>query len=68
MIQDLRSQAERAERLAKSINDARTSEALLKYAQECREKVEAQSSPDSAPTSVLGDKYAAPRTRAQPPT
>lgn len=46
MIQNFREQAERAERLAKGIDDARTCEALLKYAGECREKWAAQFSPD----------------------
>lgn len=38
MIQSFREKAERAERLAKSINDQQTCEALLNYARECREK------------------------------
>jgi hypothetical protein len=38
MIQSFREQAEKAERLAKSINDERTCDALLNYARECREK------------------------------
>jgi hypothetical protein len=38
MIQSFREQAERAERLARSINDQRTCDALLMYARECREK------------------------------
>ena len=42
MIKDFREQAERAERLARGINDARTSEALLKYARECRKELEGQ--------------------------
>lgn len=37
MIQSFREKAERAERLARSINDQRTSDALLNYARECRE-------------------------------
>lgn len=52
MIKDFREQAETAERLAKCVNDARTCEALLKYARECREKLEAQSSPDCTPTQL----------------
>ena len=51
MINHFREQAERAERLARAINDARTCEALLKYAGECREKLEAQVSPDCAPSA-----------------
>lgn len=39
MIQSFREQAERAERLAKSIDDARTRDALMNYARECREKM-----------------------------
>ena len=38
MIQSFREKAERAERLAKSINDQQTCDALLNYARECREK------------------------------
>lgn len=38
MIQRFREQAERAERLAKSVNDQQTCDALLNYARECREK------------------------------
>jgi hypothetical protein len=38
MIQSFREQAERAERLARSINDQQTYDALLNYARECREK------------------------------
>jgi hypothetical protein len=38
MIQSFREKAERAERLARSINDQRTCDALLNYARECREK------------------------------
>ena len=38
MIESFRAQAERAERLARSINDERTCDALLKYARERREK------------------------------
>jgi hypothetical protein len=38
MIQSFREQAERAERLARSINDQQTCDALLNYARECREK------------------------------
>lgn len=58
MIKDFRGQAETAERLARSINDARTCETLLKYAGECRKKLEAQPSPDCAPNSVVGGRYA----------
>jgi hypothetical protein len=60
MIKDFRDQAEKAERLAKSINDARTCEALLNYARECREKLEA--------VGTTGDNYAAPRSGAEPQT
>jgi hypothetical protein len=59
MSKDFQTQAETAERLAKAVNDARTSEALLQYARECRQKLETQFSPHSAPMSVLGEKYAA---------
>ena len=52
MIQDFREQAERAERLARAINDARTCEALLKYAGECREKAAGQNS--SWPPEITG--------------
>jgi hypothetical protein len=38
MIQGFLEQAERAERLARSINDRQTCDALLNYARECREK------------------------------
>ena len=38
MMQSFREQAERAERLARSINDQQTCDALLNYARECREK------------------------------
>jgi hypothetical protein len=38
MIQSFREQAERAERLARSINDQQTCDALSNYARECREK------------------------------
>jgi hypothetical protein len=38
MIQSFREKAERAERLARSINDQQTCDALLNYARECREK------------------------------
>jgi hypothetical protein len=61
MSKNFRAQAETAERLAKTVNDARTSEALLQYARECRQKLDTQFSPDRAPT-VVGEKYAAPRT------
>ena len=37
-VEYLQEQADRAERLAKSILDAATCEALMKYAHECREK------------------------------
>ena len=40
MIQCFREQAERAERLARSINDRQACDALLNYARECREKAE----------------------------
>jgi hypothetical protein len=56
MSNDLREQAERAERLAGAINDARTREALLKYAEECRERSAAQFHPGprhKRPTSEL---------------
>jgi hypothetical protein len=49
MIQNFREQAERAERLARGVNDARTCEALLKYARECREKFEAKAVSEVAP-------------------
>jgi hypothetical protein len=55
MSKDFRAQAETAERLAKTVNDARTSEALLQYARECRQKLDTQFSPDRAPT-VVGEK------------
>jgi hypothetical protein len=42
MIQSFREKAERAERLARSINDQRTCDALLNYARECRGKLESQ--------------------------
>jgi hypothetical protein len=42
MIDGFREQAERAERLAKSIDDARTSDALLTYAKECWEMASKQ--------------------------
>jgi hypothetical protein len=38
MIHSFRERAERAERLARSINDQQTCDALLHYARECREK------------------------------
>ena len=62
MIKDFRDKAERAERLARAINDARTCEALLKHAGECREKLEAQCGLRSKPLSVF------PRTGPQPAT
>jgi hypothetical protein len=49
MTQDFREQAERAERLAKSVDDARTCDALLKYARECREKAMRFASPAALP-------------------
>ena len=38
MVHSFRERAERAERLARSINDQQTCDALLHYARECREK------------------------------
>jgi hypothetical protein len=49
MIPSFREQAERAERLARSINDQQTCDALLNYARECREK-------DSARTDQNGER------------
>jgi hypothetical protein len=50
MMQSFREQAERAERLARSINDERTCDALLNYARECREKAKQVTSPFTSPS------------------
>ena len=42
MIKNFQAQAETAERLARSINDRQTCDALLNYARECREKAKVQ--------------------------
>jgi hypothetical protein len=55
MIHGFREQAERAERLAKSIDDARTRDALLNYARECREKTMLVASAFAPCTEKLGD-------------
>lgn len=67
MIKDFREQAEKAERLAKTINDARTCDALLNYARECRQKLEAQSSPGRDPTSgVDSNQHRKPKSSRRP--
>ncbi|MBV9563092.1 MAG: hypothetical protein JOY90_22005 [Bradyrhizobium sp.] len=40
-IEDLQDQADRAERLAKTVTDALTVERLLSFAAECRNKIDA---------------------------
>ncbi|MBR1211298.1 hypothetical protein [Bradyrhizobium sp. JYMT SZCCT0180] len=52
---NLLDQAFRAERLARSILDERTSEALLRYAQECREKAAHIAGPAQLMTARLKD-------------
>jgi hypothetical protein len=50
---NLLDQASRAERLARSILDERTSEALLRYAQECREKAAYAGGGSTSPIQLM---------------